>query len=58
MLSLGPVLHHIFPPGDGKVLLARHEGVADKHRMLALPPGIEPFSDPTSDRMGYGDVTG
>ena len=33
MVSLGPVLRRLLPPGDVKVLLAQTEGVADKHRM-------------------------
>ena len=56
MVGLGSVLRRLFPPGGGKVLLAQPEGVADKHRMLAFPPGVKPFLDPTSDRMGCGDV--
>ena len=58
MVGMGPVLCRLFPPGGGKVFLTRPEDVADKHRMLAFPPGIEPFRDPTSDCMGCGDVAG
>ena len=58
MVGLGPVLRNLFPPGVVKVLLARPLGVANKHCMLAFTPGIEPFHDMTSDRMGCGDVAG
>ena len=58
MLGMGPVLRRLLPTGGGKVLLARPEGVSDKHCMLALPPVVEPFCDPTSDCMGCGDVAG
>ena len=58
MVSLGPVLRRLLPPGHGKVLLARPEGVSNKRCMLSLPPGVETFRDPSSDCMGCGDVTG
>ena len=58
VVGLSPVLHRLLPLGGSKVLLARPEGVAKKHRMLAFPPGVLPFCDPTSDRMECGDVAG
>ena len=58
MVCLSPVLRRLLPPGGGQVVLARPEGVPDKHHMLAGPPGIYPILNLAPDRMGCGDVAG
>ena len=58
MVSLGPVLRRLLPLGNGKVLLAGPHGIFGQHRMLAFPPGIQPFFYSMSDRLGFGNMTG
>ena len=58
MVCLSPVLRRLLPLGGGQIFLARPEGVPDKHRMLAAPPGIQRLFDPAHDRTGCGDVAG
>ena len=58
MVSLGPVLRRLLPPGDSEVLLAGPHGIFNQHRMLAFPPGVQPFFYATSGCLGCGDMTG
>ena len=52
------MLRRLLSPGGGHIVLARPEGVPDKHRMLAAPPGLQPFLYLAPDRMGCGDMAG
>ena len=56
MVCLCPVLRRLLSPGGGQIVLSRPEGVPDKHRMLANPPGLQPFLYLAPERMGCGDV--
>ena len=58
MVSLGPVLCRLLPPGDGKVLLACPQRVLSQHCEFAFPPGVQPLFDAPADRLGCGDMTG
>ena len=58
VVCLCPVLRRILSPGGGQIVIARPEGVPDKHRMLAGLPGLQPFLYPAPDCMGCIDVVG
>ena len=58
VVCLCPVLRRLLSLGGGQIVLARPEGVPDKHCMFAGPPGLQPFLYPASDRMRWRDVAG
>ena len=55
MLCLCPVLRRLLSPGDGQIVLARPEGVPDKHHMLAGPQASKLFS--IQSRIAWDAVT-
>ena len=58
MVSLGPLICRLLPPGNGKVLLARSQRVLNQYLVFALPAGVQPLFGEPADYLGYGDMTG